>query len=121
MRRREFITLFSGVAMLPVTARAQGGRVQRLGALLGGDEGDPDRQAYAAEFRKGLAEHGWIEGRNIQIDWRWAAGNNGRAATYARELVALKPDVLFLRLSKLDLQIGGAVQATGNVWQRRLC
>jgi putative ABC transport system substrate-binding protein len=96
IRRRDFITLLGGAAAAwPLAARAQGDRVRRLGALLGGDEGDSDRQAWVAEFRKGLAERGWIERRNIQIDWRWAAGNNDRAAAYAGELVALKPDVLF--------------------------
>ena len=95
MRRREIITLLGGAATWPLAAWAQGKRVRRLGALLGGNEGDSDRLAWVAEFRKGLAEHGWIEGRNIQLEWRWAQGNNDRAAAYAGELVALKPDVLF--------------------------
>jgi putative ABC transport system substrate-binding protein len=96
MKRRDFITLLGGTAAAwPIAARAQIERVRRLGSLIGGSEGDPERQAYVAEFRKGLAEHGWIEGRNIRIDWRWAAGNNERATASAGELVALKPDVLF--------------------------
>jgi putative tryptophan/tyrosine transport system substrate-binding protein len=96
MRRREFITLVGGAAAWPLAALAQQGeRTRRLGALIGGDERDPERQGCVAEFREGLVEHGWVEGRNIQIDWRWAAANNVRAATYAGELVALRPDILF--------------------------
>jgi putative ABC transport system substrate-binding protein len=96
MNRRNLLSLLGGAAILPVAARAQQPeRMRRIGALLGGDERDPDRQAWVAELRKGIAEHGWIEGHNIQIDWRWAAGENERATAYADELVSLKPDVLF--------------------------
>src|SRR5207302_670766 len=93
----EFITLLGGAtAGWPLAARAQqGGRPRRIGALIAGDEGDEDRKAYVAAFRKVLADLGWMEGRNLAIDWRWAAADAGRAQTYAAELVALNPDLLF--------------------------
>jgi putative ABC transport system substrate-binding protein len=97
MRRREFINLLGGAALawpLPVRAQ-QDGRVRRVGALIGGDESDVDRQATAAVFRKELQDLGWTEGRNLRIDWRWAANDANQARTYAAELVAGNPDLLF--------------------------
>jgi putative ABC transport system substrate-binding protein len=96
MRRREFIAGLGSAVAWPMAARAQQPeRMRRLGALIGGDESDPDRRIRIAEFRRALQEKGWIEGRTIRIDWRWAAGDRDRALAYAAELVALKPDVLF--------------------------
>jgi putative tryptophan/tyrosine transport system substrate-binding protein len=96
MRRREFIAGLGGVAAWPLTARAeQGDPVRRIAALIGGDESEVGRQTWVAEFRKRLHEIGWIEGRNLQINWRWAAGDRDRDRRYASELVVLKPDVLF--------------------------
>jgi hypothetical protein len=96
MRRREFIAGFGGAAVWPMATWAQLGQlVRRIGALIGASESDLGRQTWVAEFRKALQELGWTEGRNIQIDWRWAAGNRGLAKTYAAELVTLRPDVLF--------------------------
>jgi ABC-type uncharacterized transport system substrate-binding protein len=96
MKRREFIAGLGSAAAWPLAAHAQQGqRVRRIGALIGTAEGDAERQAWVAEFRTALQELGWAEGRNIQIDWRWAASDRSRAQTYAAELVALKPDALF--------------------------
>src|SRR5262249_31721748 len=95
-RRREFIAGLGGAAAWPLAARAQqDGRVRRVGALIGGDESDADRQATVAVFRTALQDLGWTEGRNLRIDWRWAANDANRARTYAAELVALNPDLLF--------------------------
>ena len=68
------------MAATPVWAHAQAGRLRRIGALIGGDEGDTERQASVAAFRDTLAKLGWIEGRNVSIDWRWAAADVSRAA-----------------------------------------
>src|SRR2546430_463130 len=97
MKRRAFITLLSGAAAAwPRAARAQqGGRVRRIGVLIGGEESDAERQAYVAAFSAALAGLGWIEGLNILIEWRWAAGEPDRARGYAGELVSLNPDLLF--------------------------
>jgi putative ABC transport system substrate-binding protein len=95
MRRREFITLLSGAAAWPLAARAQQGeRMRRIGVLLFGREGNPNALDYIAEFRQRLQELGWIEGRNLRIDVRFAGGDADRLRAYAAELVALAPDVL---------------------------
>jgi putative ABC transport system substrate-binding protein len=97
MRRREFITLLGGAAAAwPFAARAQQGeRMRRIGVLVGLLESDPEGHARLGAFREGLLELGWIEGRNIQIEYRWAGAEATRLQAYAAELVALKPDVIF--------------------------
>ncbi len=96
MRRREFITLLGGaVASVPLAARAQQPeRMRRIGVMVANAESDPEGQARIMAFRQGLRELGWIEGRNVRIDYRWAAGEPDRARTYATELVTLAPDVI---------------------------
>ena len=96
MRRREFITLLGGGAVArPLAARAQQpGQVRRIGVLVGNAESDPQTQAHLAEFAKALQDLGWNVGRNIAIDYRWAAADVGRMTTFAQELVALKPDLI---------------------------
>ena len=97
MRRRQFITLLGGAAAAwPQAARAQQETLRRLGALIGGDPGDLVRQAWLADFRGALAKLGWVEGSNLRVDVRWASGDESPAKSYAAELVALKPDVLFV-------------------------
>jgi len=96
MKRRQFITLLGGAAAWPVAARAQQGeRMRRIGALMGFAESDSQAQAYIAAFRDGLQKLGWIEGRNIRIEIRWATpGDAGPMKQFANELVALEPDLL---------------------------
>ena len=72
MKRRAFITLLGGAVAWPLAARAQqAGAVRRIGALMYLAADDPDSPAYVAAFARGLQELGWIEGRNIRIDYRW--------------------------------------------------
>ena len=74
MRRREFITLLSGAAAWPLAARAQQtDRVLRIGVLMAVPEDDGEYHAFLAAFRDGLQKLGWVEGRNIRIDYRWGA------------------------------------------------
>lgn len=96
MKRREFIRLLgAGAAAWPLSARAQQpDRVQRIGVLTSYDETDPEAKAYLSEFMKALGELGWADGRNVQMDFRWARGNVDRARMYAKELVDLRPDVI---------------------------
>ena len=62
--------------------------------LMVNAESDADGQARASAFRQGLHELGWTVGRNVQIDYRWGAGEPDRARAYAAELVALSPDAI---------------------------
>jgi len=98
MKRREFITLLGGaVSVWPLAARAQQPeRMRRIGALMYLAADDPDSPALVAAFARGLQELGWIEGRNIQIDYRWGGGDLDRVRRYAAELVALAPDVILV-------------------------
>jgi putative ABC transport system substrate-binding protein len=96
MRRREFITLLGACgAALPLMARAQEpGRVRRFGVLMGIGESDPEGQARVRALRQGLEQLNLKDGQNVQIDYRWGAGDINQIRTYAAELVALAPDVI---------------------------
>ena len=95
MRRREFITVLGGVAAWPLCARAQQpDRMRRIGVLIGLAENDPEAQPRIVAFREELLKQGWAEGRNVQIDFRWADGDAGKTRAFAKELVELQPDVL---------------------------
>jgi putative ABC transport system substrate-binding protein len=96
MKRREFILALGGAAASwPLAARAQqADKVRRIGVLSNIGESDLEAQSMVAALHKGLNELGWVDGRNLQIDHRWSAGNPERIATFAKDLVALKPSVI---------------------------
>ena len=95
MKRREFITLVGSAATWPLAARAQQpSGLRRIGVLLGNAESDPQGQAALAKFNKALQDLGWIVDYNIAIDYRWTAADLERMAKFAKELVALKPDLI---------------------------
>src|SRR5713226_3930613 len=96
MKRRDFITLLGGAAVVwPLAARAQQpDRGRRIGMLIGYAENDPETQARLAAFRQGLEHLGWTEGRNVRIDYRFAPAGPDQAQRFAKELVALRPDIL---------------------------
>jgi putative tryptophan/tyrosine transport system substrate-binding protein len=99
MKRREFITLVGGAAATwPLAARAQQApkRMLRVGALIGFAEHDPATQRRVAAFLKGLAALGWTLDRNVAIDFRYGAGDADRNRAFAKELVSLNPDVIFV-------------------------
>jgi ABC-type uncharacterized transport system substrate-binding protein len=94
MNRREFITLLGGAVAWPLAARAQQPeRMRRIGVLAGDAEDDPEMKARLAAFREGLERSGWSEGRNVRIDYRFAANNPDQYQPLAKELVSLQPDV----------------------------
>jgi putative ABC transport system substrate-binding protein len=95
MRRREFIALAGGAAAWPLAARAQQpDRMRRIGVLMAPGENDPEGKAWLSGFTQGLAELGWIEGRNLRMDVRWAAGSFDRMRLLAKELVDLQPETI---------------------------
>jgi putative ABC transport system substrate-binding protein len=93
MKRREFITLVGGAAAAwPLAARAQQGKAYRVGVLFAGSgKGSAPDEA----FRSGLRERGYIEGQNIVVEFRSAAGKLDALPGLATELVALNLDVIF--------------------------
>jgi putative tryptophan/tyrosine transport system substrate-binding protein len=95
MRRRTFIAGLGAVAW-PLAARGQQGeRVRRVGVLMFLGVDDPVAQSDVVTFQQVMRELGWTEGRNLTIDYRWAAGNDDRIRSrYAAELVGLAPDVI---------------------------
>src|SRR5262245_49485219 len=96
VRRREFISLLGGAATVwPLAARAQmDDRMRCIGVLSALAEDDPFNQVQLAAFHQTCAKFGWIEGRNLRIDIRFAAGSASRFGPLAKELVALQPDVI---------------------------
>src|SRR5215470_14233423 len=96
--RRELLAALGGaVAAWPLAARAQQGeRVRRIGALMYLAADDPESPARVTAFARGLQELGWIEGGNVQIEYRWGGGDMDRVRRYAAELVALAPDVILV-------------------------
>jgi ABC-type uncharacterized transport system substrate-binding protein len=99
MKRREFITLLGGAAAWPSTVRAQQPeRMRRIGVLMAIAENEEGRSRIAA-FREGLRALGRVEGRNIQIEVRWTAGEVAKVQAFANELVKSKPDVILANAS----------------------
>jgi putative ABC transport system substrate-binding protein len=96
MRRREFITLLGGAAAAwPLTARAQQpGGVRRIGVLLPGNSATAARNPRMQAFYKALQELGWVEGKNVAFERRWAEGRYERLTDLAIELARLNVDVI---------------------------
>src|SRR5882757_9124571 len=92
MQRREFITFIGGATILPFAAHAQQKSMPVVGFL---GSGSPDLNGpNIRAFRQGLVALGYVEGRNILIEYRWAEGRPERFPVLAAELVALKVDVI---------------------------
>jgi putative tryptophan/tyrosine transport system substrate-binding protein len=95
VQRRGFL-LIAGTAALgrAIPAPAQQQTIRTIGAVMSVAEKDPDTQARLAAFRQGLAAHGWAEGKNLRIEWRWSEGDVTRVGRYLAEIIALKPDLI---------------------------
>ena len=96
MKRREFIALVGCAAVAwPHAVMAQpAGDMHRISVLMGVAENDPEGKLNVSEFVQGLKELGWIEGRNIRIDYRWGGGDASRMRPMAKEMVELKPEAI---------------------------
>jgi putative ABC transport system substrate-binding protein len=112
--RREFMALLGAAAAgWPLATRAQQGeRMRRIGVLTNLSENDSEGQRRLAAFLQGLQESGWAVGRNVRIDFRWAAGDIDRNRRNAAELVALAPDVI---LASGSFGVGQLQQVTRTV------
>ena len=114
MRRRDFITLVGGaVGSWPLAARAQQpDRMRHIGILIGSVESDRDTQSWLAGFREELRNLGWTEGRNIEMEIRWGGGDAELMKRFAKELVAIQPDLMFTSSTPAT---GAMVQQTRTI------
>jgi putative ABC transport system substrate-binding protein len=111
-KRRKFLTLLGGAAAWPLAARAQQDeRVRRIGVLLPHDQDSPVAQARIAVLQE-LQQLGWTDGRNVEIDIRWAGPNAEKLRKHAAELAKLAPDVI---LANGSVVVAPLLQATRTV------
>jgi putative ABC transport system substrate-binding protein len=97
MRRRDFIAVLGGAVVCPLAARAQAERVRRVGVLMGLDASDSEGQSEASALKQGFQTLGWIEGRNLQLEYHWSGGEANRIQASAKELVGLPCEVIVAR------------------------
>jgi len=114
MRRRDFITLAGGAAAgWPLAARAQQpDRMHRIAVLTALSADDPETKANMAEFRRELERRGWLEERNLHIDYRFATGDREQLTSMARELITLQPDVIVTQATEVTAAV---VQQTRTI------
>jgi putative ABC transport system substrate-binding protein len=95
MKRRGFIAVLGGAAAWSRAGLAQQPELmRRVGVLIAFPENNPNAQAYVSAFTQALERLGWVDGKNIRIDYRFAAGDPKLFKTYASELVSLTPDAI---------------------------
>jgi ABC-type uncharacterized transport system substrate-binding protein len=98
MRRRDVVKAIAGsAAAWPIAARAQQPeRIRRIGVFMNLTADDPQSSKEISAFLDALRQRGWAPGSNLQIDYRWGAGDTNLDRKYAAELIALAPDVLLV-------------------------
>jgi putative tryptophan/tyrosine transport system substrate-binding protein len=118
MKRREFITLLGGAAAAwPLAVRAQQNEpVRRIGVVMAYAESDPNGQIQVVAFRQQLRKLGWIEGRNIRIDFRYASDDPARIRALAAELLGLKPDLMVSNSNVITTILQSEVHGTPLVF-----
>lgn len=90
IRRRQFLVAACTFVASPFVQTQE--RLRRIGGLFGGSSKTHSRALDA--FRTGLAEYGWVEGRNVALELRWAEGRMDRVPSLAADLVRSNPDVI---------------------------
>jgi putative tryptophan/tyrosine transport system substrate-binding protein len=112
MKRREFMVLVSGAAAWPFAAIGeQPVRVRRIGLLIPYPESDAQNQSRLKAFEETLQQFGWTIGRNIHVDYRWAAGDDQTVHRLAKELVQLAPDVIVSQSTPSTRALKGATSS----------
>jgi putative ABC transport system substrate-binding protein len=98
MKRREFIALIGAAACAwSLVARAQqGDRRHRIGVMSGFEANDPEARRLIVAFKKALQDLGWIDGRDIEFDYRWFAADPERIRSHAIELARARPSVILV-------------------------
>jgi putative ABC transport system substrate-binding protein len=115
MRRRELLTLLGASAAWPLAAHAQqNDRAKCIGAIIA--YAQEAGHAAAEAFKKGLSQNGWIEGKNINIEYRYAEGEPELYKRYAVELVGLSPDVILAGAAPAALEIQKLTKTTPVVF-----
>src|SRR5262249_34723645 len=95
IKRRAFIALLGAVATWPLAARGQQSeRMRRIGGLLSRAGNDREGRAWSAAFREEIGKLGWVDGRNVRIEYRWATPDLELMRRYAKELVTLQPALI---------------------------
>jgi putative ABC transport system substrate-binding protein len=114
MRRRTFIALVGSAAIArPIAARAQQSeRMRRIGVLMPLAENDQEARTLVTTFVNGLQEQGWTVGRNVSIDYRWAAGDAQRIQAFAKELIEQNSDLILARSSPV---VAALIQKTRTI------
>jgi len=117
IRRREFIIfLGAAAAAWPRAARAQQpDRVRRVGVLMGIAD-DFEGQARISVFRQALQALGWSEGRNIQFIYRWSGGDVAHARQFAKELLALRSDVILTNSTPATVAVRDITRTTPTIF-----
>jgi len=95
--RRTILLLIGGASAWSLAASAQQRTLKkRIGVMISRPQKDPEAEAYVAAFKQGLEQSGWVPGVNIAVEYRWTGGSISLSQVFAKELVALKPDVLVI-------------------------
>src|SRR5262245_39807354 len=110
MQRREVITLLGGAAAWPVVARAQQPKSPTIGYMISSTAGAASR--WTAAFLQRLRELGWIDGRTVVIEYRWAEGRTERFSEIVAEFVQLRVDVI---VTSGSAAVTAAKQATSTI------
>jgi putative ABC transport system substrate-binding protein len=114
MKRREFISVLGSAAAWPLAARAQqADRLRRIGVLMSGAESDRETQTRVTAFRQGLEALGWTEGRNIEVDYRFADGGDANLVErHVTEVVNATPELIVANSSPV---VAALKQATRTI------